>query len=319
MTAGGAASGAGLVELVRRPAAGSEYVFAYVPLSDEEDLRTRIAIEEVYVHGCFRVCSHGISTKEREFLNRPEHGGEKAHVYGDTSVDLVLPLFLLLRKGRAIGPEDSFVDLGSGDGKLTLLMRLLTPASAVGVELSPTRHAEAAAAVLQVRQALAQERQSGLVDCSGATADVRLLCGSMLQYAGLADTTLVFVYNLCLDVPFLQKLRTRLLSQLPTGASVLVRGKALPDDDGSMAMGGDREGRRKRLALRLRLTMFYGYQVVEEANDGSKPAAAAGAAAIMRPKLKQEVGTLGSTKFERIFFAEAPPDHVVTAAEIASW
>jgi hypothetical protein len=74
MTAGGAASGAGLVELVRRPAAGSEYVFAYVPLSDEEDLRTRIAIEEVYVHGCFRVCSHGISTKEREFLNRPEHG-----------------------------------------------------------------------------------------------------------------------------------------------------------------------------------------------------------------------------------------------------
>ena len=300
-----AATAAGL-ELVQRPLSGSKWVFVRVPPSVEEDLRLRICVEEVYAQSCHRVSSNfGMSAKEREFLNRPEHGGATSHVYGDTSVDLVLPLFRLLREGREIGASDSFIDFGSGDGKLTMLMRLLTPvSSSIGVELSPTRHSEATAAISRVREKLNHERQA-----RGTIADVQLLCGSMLEYAGLADATLVFVYNLCLDVPFLRRLNAYLASQLPIGASVLVRGKKLPDDFADA--DPPHTTTQRRLELRLRLTMFYGYQVVE--------ASAQPQATIMRPNLMQLVGTLGSTKFPHITFVEAPPDHVVTAAEIATW
>ena len=93
--------------------------------------------------------------------------------------------------------------------------------------------------------------------------------------------------------------------------------KKLPDEGTATARGGDGDGdggeggpRRKRLELRLRLTMFYGYQVVGDAQPEAK---------VTFPKLRQVVGTLGSTEFERVAFEDAPPDHVVTAAELASW
>ena len=259
------------------------------------EVTVRARLEEIYARGMTRACNFGLGAAELQYLSTPEHGGLNAAVYGDSDVEQVLHLFRLLTR-RAAGKGDVFVDLGSGSGRLVLLVHLLTPvAESVGVELSQTRHEAAQAA-------MAEAIASQLI-CDGEAAcgrKVDLVCSSMLHY-DLSDATMVFVYNLCFDDPFLQELEAKLLTQLPVGASVLVRGKAFPLREPTETSNSGR-----RLELQLRLMMFYGYRVVESRAGGAEPGGRGGArqgvAGILRPDLQSGSVQLGTTRFERSIF-----------------
>ena len=237
-------------------------------------LKTRVAVEEIYANGLSRASNHGLDEAEIASISTPEHGGTKAHVYGDSSVDWVLHLFRLLA-GKPVANDDVFYDLGSGSGKLTLYVHLLTRAAlAVGVELSPTRHSQAIAAQSQAAHLL--DHQRGL----------RFIGPSSMLDAELTDATHVYVFNLCFDEPFLQRLRERLIAQLPIGASVLLYGKKLPDAPSGQAS--------KRLELRLRMMMYYGYRVVEGSTGR--------AAQVLPLNLTSNTEDLGTTRFVRSVF-----------------
>lgn len=286
------------LQLIHRPGTRrSEWIFARPALSPEEELRISIAVEQIYSAHDLQAASDGLDEQELAFISRPEHGGRTAHVYGATGLGLMLPLFSLLRDGEPLSSADTFADLGSGNGKLTLLMQLLAaPSRSIGVELSTTRHAQAV-------NALYKARCSGLLPRQ-ASDGPQFICASMLD-VNLHDATLIFVYDLCLDEEFLHRLERHMVSELPLGASILIRGKKLPEASSSIGMNG------KRLELRLRVTMFYGYVVVD---DGS-----ARPPAVLRPHLRQTTEQLGTSGYERALFVDALPGHVPTAAEMALW
>ena len=181
---------------------------------------------------------------------------------------------------------------------------MLTQASrSVGIELAATRHAQACAA--QLRSMSGCDLPRGL----------ELICGDMLDLEDqtLADATLVFCYNLCIDAPFLLRLRRHLLARLPAGAVVLMRGKRLPEEEHEQdEMAADSTCQR-RLELRLRLTMFYGYVLVEGPRGDARPEP------VLRPDLKQELLQLGESRFQAARFVPVPPGHTVTAEEISHW
>ena len=117
--------------------------------------------------------------------------------------------------------------------------------------------------------------------------------------ADLTNATRVFCYNLCFDKPFLRLLEQRLLTQLPVGAYVLLRGQgfqAPEDHDG--ARQGSSGKKRKRLELRLRMTFFFGYRVVQD--DDLAPVAR-----VQRPALRQCILPLGTSRFERAVFVNS--------------
>ena len=309
------------------------------------ELDERITLEEIYAGGPRAAANH-VDPAECSSISQPENGGSSAHVYGDTDCDLLFPLFRELRNGCPITREDVFYDLGSGNGRLCLQMLLFTPIErSVGVELSATRHKHAVVAQAEAcRLGLASRQQ------------LRLFHRSMLEQP-LGDATLVFCYNLCLDDAFLLRLRRRLAEQLPNGATVLVRGKPLlepethaqgveaevPSRGDATCAAGQGAGRR-RLALRLRLTMWYGYRVVDV--EPSHPAAVTAvttgpgtgadiataradiataradiatarrseAAMVSRPALKQASQPLGPSAFERTVFHEVDEPGTSSAA-----
>lgn len=275
------------------------------------ELQKRILVEEVYAKG--PRAANRLDAAECAAINQPAYGGESAHVYGNTDCDLLPPLFCELRGGRSITADDVFFDLGSGDGRLCLQMLLFTPLErSVGIELSVTRHELAVAAHAEVDLIALSVHKTN----SAQQQQPEQHHGSMLEQP-LGDATLVFCYNLCLDDAFLARLRERLLEQLPLGACVLLRGKALPeaaphDDHGSRpkSQAADSGGGRRRLALRLRLTVWYGYCVVEEAETPSSGVHdgrtwRSEAALIRRPALKQTSLRLGTSPFRREAFVAA--------------
>lgn len=206
-------------------------------------------------------------------------------------------MFQVLRE-REITSADTFYDLGSGNGRLALQMQLLTPIiKSVGIELSPTRHA----------QALLAQSAAHALRLDEGSGQLELFCADMLQseYGG---ATLIFSYNLCLSNAFMGRMERHLLAQLPVGACVLLHGRGFPPP--VHGVGGDltdaagaADSRANRLELRLRLSMWYGYCVVPVPSNGTRPHAAA--AAVRRPQLRQTLERLGTTRFEREIFVES--------------
>ena len=263
-----------LRELLAATAEGGGHAALQVSLAspDASDEATHAAIHEIFESGGITAtCFSGLDKDELAFVNRSDHGGEAAHVYGDTDMRLVTELFERVR-GAPASDTDAFFDLGSGDAKLTLSMVLLTPVrAATGIELSPTRHQQALAAQEQARARglLGIEREARL----------RLICGNMLaEEHGLAEATLVFCYSLCLDDPFLRQLRAFLARQLPVGAAVLLRGRPLPAvADAGERPADDEPGSDRACRLELALQTFiinrqhqyYGYRVVAAGSDAT--------------------------------------------------
>lgn len=107
-----------------------------------------------------------------------------------------------------------FVDLGSGDGRVVISAALLRPelGSAVGIELSTTRHAAAAAHVATLRKAVPSTRR----------APAEVICDDMLGWNGLADADVVFVNNLCFGEAINEQLGQRLTAELPTDRTAVV-------------------------------------------------------------------------------------------------
>ena len=102
-------------------------------------------------------------------------------------------LDLIERAG--IGPEDVFCDLGSGLGRVVLLVALLTGARSRGVEFEPaySEHAQRCASALNLR-------------------GVELVCADARE-ASLADGTVYFLYT-----PFRGALLQQVLARLHTEA-----------------------------------------------------------------------------------------------------
>jgi hypothetical protein len=261
-----------------------------------EAVRTRVAVEEIYAKDLTRTCNHGLDSEELAFLNKPEHGGDQSHVYGDSDAEQVLHLFRLLR-GFAVTEGDVFYDLGSGSGRLTMLVHFLTPtACSRGVELSLTRHRQAMVAMDRARDRSLLGRDAG-ESARGRGRSLEFRCGSMLE-DHLEGATMVFCYNLCLDAPFLRRLHLHLLERLPTGAAVLIGGKGLGDSSGGTSSAC------RRLELRLRTCMFYGYIVVDNVltSGGTR------GVATRRYDLRMGRLPLGDSSFERRVFFEAHPE-----------
>ena len=250
-----------------------------------ELLNRRVAVEEIYANGLSHASNHGLDTAELAFINMPEHGGTKAHVYGDSSVDQVLHLFRML-DGQALSSRSAFYDLGSGSGRLTLLVHLFTPAAlSVGIELSPTRHMQATAAQHHSRHLIDDQR------------GLRFIGPSSMLDVELSDATHVYVFNLCFDESFLQRLGERLIAQLPVGASILLYGKQFPP---GLPFGRTSSNGGKRLELRLRMMMYYGYRIVAEGRAAS--------ASVLRLNLNSKTASLGATRFTRSFLHDPMND-----------
>ena len=233
----------------------------------EPAAKRRIALEEIYAVKT-TTCFSGLSEEELAFINADENGGEAAHVYGDTDADLVSYIFEAML-GRPVSADDVFCDLGSGSGRLLLQMLLLTNVRRVcGVELSPTRHSQAVAALGEARTR--GELLAPLLESSR----IQLHCASMLKHDACADANLIFCYSLALSEAFLATIRDDLARRLPLGALVLMRGKGFDDVDGG-STPADGSGRRLQPALVTqivnRVHQYYGYRVVEAA--GGTPSA----------------------------------------------
>ena len=266
-------------------------------------------LEEIYeALGPTATNFSGLGSAELALLSSKEHGGEGAHVYGDTEGELVAHLFGEMRPAVGIAAEEGVVicDLGSGNGKLLLQLALLTPARRLaGVELSATRHAQATAALAQ-----AAERQ---VLSPARARSIELSCGSMLDHAALCESTQCFCYSLALDTPFMEALEAHLARTLPMGALVLLRGKRFPGGTWAEPVtGASRRGMQPVLETRIvnRMHQFYGYRIADA--GAAPPDGAADAAAELRLlELEQRSAPLAaatSREFVRSFFAPTEPD-----------
>jgi SAM-dependent methyltransferase len=100
-----------------------------------------------------------------------------------------------------LGPEDLFVDMGSGIGKVALLAAMTTDVGrALGIELSETRHAQAERALQRARE----QDVPGTERVSFAQAD-------MLTHP-LDDATVVYTCSTAFLPGFMKRLVRRLAS-----------------------------------------------------------------------------------------------------------
>ena len=274
-------------------------------LADEDAIR--LAIETIYdAGGLTTACFGGLGEEELKFVNVPAHGGDGAHVYGDTDAAVVATLVELVR-GTAVGLDDIFVDLGSGSAKLAISMLALTSIrTAIGIELSPTRHAQAIIAH-------ARAIESGLLPPRRA-AQLQLTCGSMMDAPSdtLRRASVVFIYSLALDEPFLSRLRLLLASRLHIGALVLLRDcRRLPPP--TPHENGDVDGRLDLVMETAIINTMFQYYAYRVAPFGAPPATHASVVA-----LQQTTRRLGSSSYEVVSIG--PPDvHEDAEVAAAAW
>jgi len=109
------------------------------------------------------------------------------------------------------------VDMGSGDGRVVVSAALLRPelARVVGVELSPTRHAAAAAHVRALAGAAA-------IEPGRLYARAEVICADMLAWDGLAEADVVFANSLCVGDTINRRLEAKLDDELPRDRTVIV-------------------------------------------------------------------------------------------------
>ena len=276
-------------------------------VDDEDLLWRRTVLEDLYEElGPTATNFSGLRSDELLMLTSEEYGGKGAHVYGDTDSELLFYLFETLRPVTA---NDTFCDLGSGNGRLLLQMSLLTRVRSVaGVELSRTRHEQATAA-------LAEATRRG-VFASARAGSIELSCGSMLGHPALAMSTLCFCYSLALDVSFMATLELELAQQLPLNALVLLRGQGFPgvttQGDGVDAAAGQGGGRKLQPVLETRIAnrmhQFYGYRVVAGVSAVCSPPPDQPEPVIRLLELEQHSLPLGSSRFERAVFVPSELD-----------
>ena len=144
--------------------------------------------------------------------------------------------FLALLDEADPQPGDSFVDVGSGCGRLVLAAALAHPswASATGVELLEHLHESAVADHDRLVALLKTEPSIGLAPC-------RFVCGEATEHVpkllATSDSTgsaaVVFVYATCWPGagPYLPALSHTLASSIPVGSRVITVDKQLVEED----------------------------------------------------------------------------------------
>ena len=153
---------------------------------------TLLAVSTVVVTGLPK----GIPTAEVPLFARSS-GGLRSQTYGEVTASGFSTIF---SDEFFLTSDDTFVDLGSGAGKLVMQAASeYGVARAVGIELSPSRHEQAVA----LRASASPEVSSRMqFICGDAVGDVAAEV--------LASATAVWVANLCFDEPLQRRLLERL-------------------------------------------------------------------------------------------------------------
>jgi len=123
-------------------------------------------------------------------------------------------LFMLAHAN--LGPESTFVDLGSGLGKVVLLVALLTGARACGVELDPQLVSQARSAARSLRLDDAHFIEGDIRECPLPQADVYYMYSPMThptpvvaRLEEFARERSLFLFSQALDLTELPWLRAR--------------------------------------------------------------------------------------------------------------
>ncbi len=149
-------------------------------------------------------------------------GGDGAAAYGELSPGSAASLLRWLR----LGPEDVFVDLGAGMGKLVHQAACSTRAGrAVGVELSRFRHEVARAARARLLELVVAAPGGGAAAAATLARRIELRCED-LRATDLADATVVYAGSTVFPPPLLAALAARVA--VAPRVRALVSGRALP-------------------------------------------------------------------------------------------
>ena len=126
--------------------------------------------------------------------------GQDNPAYGES--DLTAVVALLLEEG--LGPTNTFLDVGSGLGKIAIAAAWHTPARCVGIELSPLRVSVGARALARLQQSLGDAHSGTRGGGDGGTPGgdgsrspvvrVELHAGQLLapEFAGLLDSSHIY-------------------------------------------------------------------------------------------------------------------------------
>ena len=141
---------------------------------------------------CGKSSGFGICTEERKMIE--EKGGNPT--YGEITSQALGKLIEHFQNN--LSKSDVLYDLGSGIGKVATQVVLTTPARAVGIELSPTRHAIAA----NIKNELVRKNiipKNKLQFIEGNILDVNL-----------DDATIIFMCSTCFSDELMKKITERI-------------------------------------------------------------------------------------------------------------
>lgn len=137
---------------------------------------------------CGKNSGFGICNEERKMIE--EKGGNPT--YGEITPQGLAQLIEHYKDH--LGKDDVLYDLGSGIGKVATQVALTTPARAVGIELSPTRHAIAATIKNQ------------LLEKNILTEDkLQFIEGNILDI-NLNNATVIFMCSTCFSDELMKKI-----------------------------------------------------------------------------------------------------------------
>lgn len=152
----------------------------------------------------------GISNDERKMIE--DKGGNPT--YGEITPKGLEQLIEYFKENLA--KYDVFYDLGSGIGKVATQVALTTPARAVGVELSPTRHAIAH----DIRHELIRENYLKHPN------KLRFVEGNILD-ANLNDASVIFMCSTCFSDELMKKI-TEKIYKIPHVVQVITLKELTP-------------------------------------------------------------------------------------------
>jgi len=158
-----------------------------------------------------RVSGFQVGSNEYQMIR--EKGGDPT--YGELTLGGMNTLVEELKLQK----NDVFYDLGSGVGKMPVYIYLTTPVKkAVGIELSPTRHAHA----IKVKKSL---EKKGMLDSARA---LNFLEKSMLD-ENLSDATIIYMSSTCFSDELMKSITDKLTRENTNPLKILTL-KKLPDN-----------------------------------------------------------------------------------------
>lgn len=154
----------------------------------------------------------GISNDERKMIE--DKGGNPT--YGEITAKGVEQLIEYFKAN--LGIHDVFYDLGSGIGKVATQVALTTPAKAVGIELSPTRHA------------IAHDIRHELIRKNILKHDnkLRFIEGNILD-ADLHDASVIFMCSTCFSDELMKQI-TEKIYNLPQVVHLITLKQLTPEN-----------------------------------------------------------------------------------------